>query len=55
MLSFIKDGLNVSPQNAIGLSLFMGNIEIHLPSNYKIKTLVGQRCLARETIVASII
>ena len=55
MLSFIREGLKVSPKNAIGLSLFMGNVEIHLPSNYKINILVGQRCLARETIVANII
>ena len=55
----IKCGLfsTRTPQrpNAIGLSLFMGNVEIHLPSNYKINISVGQRCLARETIVANII
>ncbi len=53
LFSFIEDGVNVSPNSHIGFSFLFGKLELRIPSNMKVMVYEGQRCLAKETIIAS--
>ena len=50
--SFLPEGRKVSPSMAVALGLVRPKIDISFPDSHRVIVVLGQRCLAGETILA---
>ena len=54
ILGFVHEGDNVEAGQRIGMIRFGSRVDVYLPAGTGPRVLLGQRCIAGETIVAEI-
>ena len=54
ILSFVKPGDIIAPGQRVGLIRFGSRVDVFLPQGTRPRVLLGQRCLAGETVLAEL-
>lgn len=52
VLSFVEEGVQITPSDRLGFGLIMPLIVISVPIGYSLTVAEGQRCLAADTVIA---